>query len=551
MSEVIEAQEQTLADLLPAGEELRTAAGSSDEVEIRSESERLIGARIVAWDTPSDTPVGLESFRPGAFKHVDPRRVVLRLEHQDPPAGRGELLEERADGAYMVFRVSKTLRGDEILTLAKDGVTPSVSLSYYPPGSLGQISHEGGKRAVAITKADLREVSTTWKPMHQRTDVLFVRSEPDPSTPSTEEIAPVSENIQAEAPAFDYDAIAGKLTDLQKRALDEIGERLDKMEERYRGDFAVPSAVERPKPTLAHWASVAVRQLRGMPISKQELQERALDDILTPDNPGLVPDALRNDLLIGVVNRRRPFLTSTTQIVAPESGMNITVPVLSQRSTVDTQATQKTEIDSTAMKVTTKDFAAVSVFGGADVAIQMIRRAEPYFMDLLMRDLGHAYARKSDALALTALFTEGTTPGTANIDPENLSIGEAWENCMSATDEPPDTIWLSAKAVSAFIDAKNDGTNAPLYFNLNAAITAGGGPGGSVSALRPIYVPALDATGVDVMVGPSSGFAWAEDGNIELSVDVPAKAGRDIALGGILFYVPRYASAFTTYDLGS
>jgi phage head maturation protease len=548
---------QPLSELVPElGTELRTAEVESADLEVRSLEERIIGARIVAWDNPGDTPIGLESYERGAFSHIDPKKVVLRLEHQDPPAGKGLTLEERADGAYMTFRVSKTLRGDEILTLAADGVTPGVSLSYHPHKTLGRVSYRGGQRAVAITKADLREVSTTWKAMHQQADVLFVRSLPDPAkekenlvaepTPPAEpQPAPIQIDLAPLADVFKEQA------ELQQRSFDAFTDRIAKLEERDRGDFTVPAPVEPKKPTLANWSSITMRMMTGQPVTQKELQERALDDIVTPDNPGLVPDALRTDLLIGIINRRRPFLESTTQITAPDTGMSIVVPVLSQRSTVAVQATEKTEIDSTPMKVTTSSFDAVTIAGGADVSIQMIRRADPSFMDLLIRDLGHDYARKSDTEALEALFAAGTTPGTANIDPEDLLIGEAWENSMTATDEPPDTIWLSAAGVSAFINAKSDGTNAPLYFRLNAAFSVGGGTGGDVSALRPVYVPALDGTSVDVMIGPSSGFAWAEDGAIRLETDNPTKAGRDIALVGILFFIPRYPEAFTTYDLGS
>lgn len=537
--------EQTLAEL---GTELQTSEVPTGELEVRSESERIVFARIVAWDDASDTPVGRESFRRGAFAHVDPSKVVLRLEHEGPAAGRGISIEERADGAYMGFKVSKTSRGDELLTLAADRVTRSVSLSYYPPGTLGEVSHPGGRRAVVITKADLREVSTTWKPMHNQTDVLYVRSIED-----IQEEPIVAEQVVPDAPApIDFGPLAEQLASMQERSLEAFGDRMDKIEERFRSDIVVPTAAGPAKTaTLGDWASVAVRMLKGQPVSSTELQQRALDDILTPDNPGLVPDALRQDLLIGVVNQRRPFLTSTTQIEAPETGMQIIVPVISQRSTAAVQATQKTEIESTALQVTTQSYPSKSIFGGADIAIQMIRRADRSFMSLLMRDLGRAYARNADVQALVSLFAAGTTPGSANIDPENLTIGEAWENSMAVTEEPPDTIWLSAKGVSAFINAKSDGTNAPLYFTLNAAFNVGTGPGGDVSALRPVYVPALDATGVDVMIGPSTGFAWAEDAPIELSADNPTLAGRDIALGGILFFVPRYPAAFTTYDLGS
>lgn len=550
------ATEQPIAELLPAGTELQSSEVSSGELEVRSVEERLIGARIVAWDVPAETPIGMESFAKGAFAHIDPKHVVLRLQHQDPPAGVGTALEERADGAYMVFRVSKTQRGDEILTLARDGVTPHVSVSYHPRKTLAQVSYQDGQRRLRITRADLKEVSTTWKPMHQNADVLFARAEQDPEAPK--ESPTVSEPTAAPVPApvtIDMGPLnetLGKMAELQERSQADFVGRLEAIEERFRAQIVVPGRAPEPKKaTLAGWSSVATRMMMGLPVSQKELQERDLDDIVTADNPGLVPDALRPDLLIGVIDQRRPFLESTTQIQAPETGMSIVVPKLTQRSTTAVQSAEKTEVDSTAMKVGVASFDAVTIAGAADVSIQMIRRADPSFMDLLIRDLGHDYARKADAEALEALFTAGTTTGTGNIDPEALLIGEAWENSLSNAGVPPDTIWLSAEGVSKFIDAKDDGTNAPLYFRLDANFTVGGGPGGRVSALRPIYVPALDAFDVDVMIGPSSGFAWAEDGAIRLEADNVAKAGRDIGLVGILFFIPRYPLAFTTYEIGS
>ena len=72
---------------------------------------------------------------------------------------------------------------------------------------------------------------------------------------------------------------------------------------------------------------------------------------------------------------------------------------------------------------------------------------------------------------------------------------------------------------------------------------------GLISGLRPVYVPALDDTEADVLVGPSSGFRWAEDGTYTLTAVRPAQAGQDIGLAGIVWLAPLEGGAFTRYAL--
>jgi len=121
---------------------------------------------------------------------------------------------------------------------------------------------------------------------------------------------------------------------------------------------------------------------------------------------------------------------------------------------------------------------------------------------------------------------------------------------MHVVGDEPDTLWVSPAAVKQFINAKDNGTNRPLYSTITSSVTAGGASG-TVQGLRFVPVPALADSGVDAIAGPSNFFAWAEDGVFELSADKPAILGRDLALATYMFFMPLAPAAFTTYTLAS
>lgn len=544
----------------------------SDEHVLSVNSEkRIIGLRVVRYNEVVEHPIyGRLLFEPGAFVKRDSSQVRLRMDHQNPPTGVGVATYDDAIGPRIDFRVSKTQRGDEQLTLARDGVSRGTSPGFYDVPGRPQHRLVDGQMTTVYPRdsAVLAELSTTWTPTFEGDGVVYVLSKDGKETGQMAE----TQDAPVITPGIDYDAMAAanaaaiqQVLAAQTAAgndgkLDALLSKFDEVIEAKRADFAVGQG-EATKPKFKDWFGVTLRRLAGDTVTQTELHTLALDDVVTGEQPGLVPEVFTADY-DDIINRDRPFLSSTRQVRPPATGNTMTLPIITTRAIAGTQAgnAEKGAVTTTAPKVGTGSFAAKTVLAGADISVQMILRADRSFLDLLDEEFGEAYALDCELKAITALLTGYTdsamvahAPTDGGVmDAEDPNFGDAFKNSVLASRRRPTHAWMSVDAVAAFIDAKNPTTNGPLWSNLAAAFTAGGGEGGVLSGLTPIYVPALDDNDdVDIIIGPSRGFVWAEDPALRLQADNPGQAGRDIVLAGMLFPAPRYADAFTTYVIGS
>lgn len=538
-----------------------------DDVQVRSATKREIEVRLFPWDTVIETSQGPEEFTRGATEGTAQDGVLLMgLEHEahiglgqngQPrmtrrAVGRSTSVWEADDGPHVVFRVGRTQAGDEILALAEDRIYRGVSVEFGESPGGTAVVQRGGRRVRSHKRVALTGTSMTYRPAYgEQAAVLSVRSQETEITPMTEtQEAPVAGADATSA------AILAAIAGIEARAVaqDIVNERfmarLEASDEAARKDIKIPT-VEDTKPSVqkGEWIQTVVRLMTGERIP--DAQMRALDDVITTDNAGVVPPAYLTEL-IGVIDKTRPFLSTTRRLEIPDHGMKLTVPVITQRPTAAVQATEKAEVSSQKTIITSEDFNAVTIAGAGDLSIQLIKRSSPSFLNLWVELLAEAYAIESEDVAIQALFNAIGGVGSGNaLDPNNLNLGSAFIASFDAIRRPPDTIWLSTEAVGEFIDAKASTTNQPLYPGLRASATAAGGIEGVISGLRPVHVPTLDAHGAYALVGPSNGFAWAEDGTYTLQVDVPAKAGRDVALVGMLWPAPWYPAAFTAWNVAS
>ena len=549
------------------------------EIQVRNLAKREVDVRLAPFDVAIDTMTGPEVIERGAFRGIAPDSVLLMgLEHevhlgigQDGkvipvrrPMGRSYAIEERDDGGYGSFRVAKTSAGDEFLALADEGVIRGVSVEM---GRNVKTRSEmrSGRRTSVVTFTDTRAISPTYHPAYASAQVLAMRAEQEDAPVATEnEAATAAPDETPAAPPAPIQVVHAARSDEDRSLIARMAREVR------------PVVRHRPRPRREDGGA----QPDGLPASRRSTG-RARRDARRVDGRGDQADDRRDGSRRAEEPRRRPdhgrergrrarcvrrphprrhrrasavHVDDDDHLSPPQAGMQLVVPKIVTRPTVGVQSAEKGNLASTDTSITTESFTVATYGGGGDISIQLLKRSDPSFLELYLRLLAEALSIELEEAAVAALIAAvadgGPEPATA-LNPNSLSLGAAFQTRFSAIRRGPDTIWLSSEAIGEFIDAKATTTNVPLYAQITANFDVPGGISGTIQGLRAVHVPALDAKGAYAIVGPSEGFAHAEDGSYTLQVDVPSKAGRDVFLVTMAWMIPWYPEAFTLYNVAS
>jgi HK97 family phage prohead protease len=351
-------------------------------------AERTISGKIVPYDGEVGmTSAGAVVFERGAINIADSSKVKLLLEH-DPkqPIGRAQFFNETEDGIYASFKVSKSSRGTDALIEASEELRTGLSVGV-------MVNKAKPKKGVLyVSSADLLEVSLVQAAAFKSaavTDIAASEDEAVEPTQPTESETVVEETTAVEAtPTVEAAAVEAARP------------------------AVTPMAYTKPviELTAAKYAEQSIRAALGDEDARQYLV--AADS--TINNPGLVPTRQLSEIINPLGTTIRPSIEAISRGVLPDAGMTFEIPKITAMpavaETAQGNAFQDTDMTSDFLSVTVKKYAGQQTF-----SVELLDRTSPAFFDELVRNMGAAYAKATDAAVNAALISGATADATTTV----------------------------------------------------------------------------------------------------------------------------------------
>ena len=479
---------------------------------------------------------------------VDGKAPKLYLNHDSEQAV--GLVSERVntpEGMMFSARISKTVLGEEALTLALDGVIDSVSIGVNP--TKFKMQDDGTMRVLAADWVELSLV--TGRPAFSGAVITDVAaSEPDESIHQPEEeIVIVESEVQDKEPAMSEQVEATIPTSPVVFA-------------EAKKEFRMPSASEylaamhRGGDTFAK-VNAAFRDAARRDQSAIE----AVSQDLTTDTPGLLPVPVLGPVFQNY-NFLRPVVSAFGTRAMPQgSGISFTRPSITQHTAAGTQSTQGTAVTSQTMTLSANTVSRSTVAGSIQIAQQTMDFTDPAAMNIILNDLAGQYLKQTDDIAVDYLVAQkqasGSTWTVTAGDPSSLmsAIYACAVNISTNTNLFPTHMVVSPDVWSK-LGAQLDSSKRPLFPAIGAPgligqNTLGAGNATSWSGMNPLglelVVDGNAASGTLLIVhAPAIEFYEAQQGM--RSVEVPDLLARTFSYYG---YFATFAQDGPTVAAGS
>jgi hypothetical protein len=428
--------------------------------------------------------------------------------------------------------VSRTVAGDELLELARDGVYRSASAVFAPMPEAARVVRGVTERS----RAQLVRVGLVERGAYPGAAVLAVRSaggsemteprdpEPTPAPPDPEPAPPEARGYRV---ATDTPELLARMEELRT---DLVG-RMTRLE-------AGTGRAGGPSP-LARWATLGeyADAVYADP-SLAPLMARALADQLSSESPGVIPPSWVPDVA-GILGFARPAVIATGG-PAPlgDTGMELDWPYLDPALDLNTvvakQAAEKTQITSVKVKILKGSQPIDTYAGGSDVSYQLIRRSRPSYREAYLRILAIAYARATEAAFEAQLLAVAGSSlvltATSTADQVRAFLFAASAIVADVTGAPATVDLVSPTEFARLGGLANLWPSA--YGTANVAGTAQASTLSiNISGLPIVRAPFL--TGNTHIVTNGEAASWHEDGPFPISAEDVSKLGQNVAIWGM------------------
>ena len=465
----------------------------------------------------SDT---LERFAPGAITTIDD--VKLFYNH-DEPIGKVVEGRETDEGFEITAYISETPRGEEVLTLLRDGVLNKFSVGFIP------VENERDGNVVVRTLVDLKEVSVVPFPAYSGANISEVREEvvidsPD-ETPIEQESEPMSENIELDV----------------RTALDEVAELRRVVE------AGMTISTETTAPVKFRSQGEYVKAMVAGDEDAKVLARAAstsADTVAYPPFFGYIDTLIRSN---------RPTVEAFSRAALPSVGLTVEYAQIETNTLAVGQQDPENEALSFGNLTFDTKSAPIKTYGGyTSVSKQYIERSNINTVNTVFEALTQQYAKATNAAlvaALAALNYGGKTfdadGQTAASLAEGIANGAAY--IYENTGLRPTFILADPDAYVTLVKVAATDGRPVLRVDGNGVNNIGEAniPGltGSVFGLPVIVDPAL-ASGTVYMANPASVVTMEAAGSpVRLTAADITTLTDDLSVYGYMaIAVPRFAA---------